>query len=90
LKNDQKCVQTLITKTNFKVEEENETVLLIKSTVDKAASLRDFISKNHPYDTPAIVSLVVDEETSNSAFMDWVKEQTGKDKITETNTTADK
>ena len=72
------------------VEESEETVLLVKSTTDKAAALRDFITKNHPYDIPAIVSLVVDEDTSNSQFMNWIKEQTSKDKITATEVTTDK
>ena len=40
-----------------RVQTENEQLLLIKTTEDKYAELEEFISKNHSYDVPEIVSI---------------------------------
>lgn len=59
-----------------KVHNDAETVMLIKSTVERSTAINNFITENHNYDEPAVVSLVVDENTSSTNFMQWVKEQT--------------
>lgn len=59
-----------------KVENDSESVMLIKSTIERADEIQKFISENHSYDEPAVVSLVVDENTSSASFMQWVKDQT--------------
>ena len=64
-----------------KIQNDSETVMLVKSTVEKSFAITQFIKENHSYDEPAVVSLVVDEGTSSESFMNWVKEQTkNKDK----------
>ena len=58
-----------------KIENGSEAVMLIKSSVERADDINSFIKENHSYDEPAVVSLVVDESTSSTDFMDWVKKQ---------------
>merc|ERR1712001_315317 len=40
-----------------KMENDSESVMLIKSTIERADEIQKFISENHSYDEPAIVSL---------------------------------
>ena len=42
-----------------KVEEEAESLLIIKSTTDALPKLTDWVKTNHPYDVPEVISLPV-------------------------------
>ena len=57
-----------------KIEKDQEVSMIIKSTVGNSEELKKLITKEHPYDEPAIVSLEVDEGSSSETFMKWIKE----------------
>merc|ERR1739848_214350 len=59
-----------------KVEKSEETVMLVKSRVELASDIKKYVTENHPYDEPAIVALVVDEDASAESFINWIKTQT--------------
>jgi len=56
-----------------KIEKATEYNLIVKSTVEKAGALKDFVKKEHPFDEPCIVSIPVDEENSSESFIEWIK-----------------
>lgn len=58
-------------------QREAEVVMVLKTTADKAAALSSALAALHPYDTPALVSLQVDAETSSPRFLDWIGAQCG-------------
>ncbi|WP_026381867.1 divalent-cation tolerance protein CutA [Afifella pfennigii] len=55
------------------VEEESETVLILKTTREREAALRDKVGAVHPYEVPAILTL--EAPGVNGAYFDWVKEE---------------
>ena len=55
------------------IQESNEWALLIKTRSDQCQSLCDYLSQNHPYQTPAI--LCHDQLQSSALFTDWVDKQ---------------
>jgi len=58
-----------------KIENEKETVLFVKSTVEKSEELKKYVRENHPYDEPAFLALEVDENASSGNFISWIKNQ---------------
>lgn len=54
------------------MQRETEAVMLLKTTADAAAALSSLLSSLHPYDTPAVMSLAVDAETSSGKFLKWI------------------
>ncbi len=59
------------------VQTEEEALLIIKTTSDKFAQLRDFVAEHHPYDLPEIIALPLVDGFSD--YVAWVHEETGKD-----------
>lgn len=57
-----------------KINEDNEYLLIIKSTSGKYKDLEQLIISNHPYDLPEIIS--VDIEKGYPAYMNWIIEST--------------
>lgn len=53
-----------------------ECVLILKTPRSLKAKLVQFIKKNHPYETPAIVTFA--SQGYPSAFNAWLKSQTGR------------
>lgn len=53
-----------------RIIEDEEFLLLIKTTKDKYARLETTIRMNHPYDLPEIVMLKVDG--GSKRYLDWV------------------
>jgi periplasmic divalent cation tolerance protein len=43
-----------------KMKQEEEKILLIKTTEDKLAKLQEILTKNHPYSVPEIITIVPD------------------------------
>lgn len=75
------CVNVLTPMTsvyrwNGAVETACETPMLVKTTAAAAERCRDLLIRLHPYDTPAVVALTVDQAASSSAFLAWVSEET--------------
>ncbi|MEM1397744.1 MAG: divalent-cation tolerance protein CutA [Pseudomonadota bacterium] len=59
-----------------KVESSVEVAMLIKTTSQQAGNARDVILLDHPFDTPAILSLDIDAKASSSAFLEWIQSST--------------
>ena len=55
-----------------KVERAPETVMILKTSRERAPALRRRILQLHPYDTPAVLALPVDAAASSEAFVRWV------------------
>jgi periplasmic divalent cation tolerance protein len=53
-----------------KVCEEMEVVIILKSTSAKKGSLFDFINQNHPYETPCILEIKIDN--GNAKYLEWL------------------
>lgn len=54
-----------------KVEKDEEALLMIKTTAEKAPAVIDFVQKNHGYETPEVIFTPV--ALGNSPYLDWVK-----------------
>ena len=55
-----------------KLNEDEEVVTLLKTSVEKVADLEKYIETNHDYDVPAIISF---QTNANEGYGNWVKEQ---------------
>ena len=72
------CVNILPSVTSIyewqgKIEQDEELSLIVKSTVENADKIKEFVKNNHPYDEPCLLSLPVDEKASSENFVDWIK-----------------
>ena len=56
------------------IEEEQEILLLIKSTQDLVAPIADLLDRIHPYEVPEIVS--IPSEKAHLDYVDWVLRET--------------
>ena len=56
------------------VEQAEEILLLIKTTSQKVESLKQFVSANHPYETPELVFISCDDALE--AYVNWVRLET--------------
>ncbi|HEX8233035.1 MAG TPA: divalent-cation tolerance protein CutA [Caulobacteraceae bacterium] len=57
------------------VERTGEIPMLLKTTAEAAARLREFLAARHPYETPCILALPVDPAASHQPFASWIAEQ---------------
>ena len=55
-----------------KIADENEFVLIVKTTNSNFEKVKNEVEKIHSYDIPCIVKIPVD---SNKKFFDWVKKE---------------
>ncbi|MEQ8936100.1 MAG: divalent-cation tolerance protein CutA [Amphiplicatus sp.] len=72
------CVNVLGTATSIyrwegAVETAEETAFIVKTTQTAAGAARELILKLHPYETPAIAAINIDETGSNSGFLAWIR-----------------
>ena len=72
------CVQLINNLRSFytwdeKLEKSSETLILVKTTVDKAEAVKDFILKQHSYEVPEII--LIDAKSMNSDYSTWILEQ---------------
>ena len=51
--------------------QEGEILALFKTSIENADSLEEWITENHPYDTPAIIRLGA---RANEAYEEWLAE----------------
>ncbi len=63
---------------------DEESLLIIKSTVAKFDSLREFVQQVHPYELPEIIAVPV--TAGLSEYVDWVRKETGEESIGEGST----
>lgn len=59
------------------IEQETEIPMLLKTRAQCMTSLRELILGLHPYDTPCVIALPLNEGGSNPEFLNWIKQQTG-------------
>jgi len=57
------------------LEDEKESVMILKTTAEKYDALEKEILKLHPYDIPCVVALPI--EAGNEAYLEWIAQQTG-------------
>jgi periplasmic divalent cation tolerance protein len=55
------------------VQEDEEVVLIAKTTAERAQDLIDAVKERHSYDCPCIVTMPV--SGGNPDYLQWVKEQ---------------
>lgn len=60
------------------VETAEETVFLVKTTADAAGQARNLILGLHPYETPAVAAIGIEEAGSNPTFLQWVSAETAQ------------
>ncbi len=58
------------------IERAREVPMTLKTSAEAAEALRDFIRERHPDEVPCILALRTDPTLSDSAYLDWVAEQT--------------
>ena len=59
-----------------KVESNREWLLLIKTSTDHFASVRDAIRELHSYELPECIALTIDE--GSSEYLDWLADSLGE------------
>jgi len=64
-----------------KIEESEESLLIIKSTAGVLKPLTEKILELHPYDCPEVISF--DIRTGNPAYLDWIDSVVGSAALTE-------
>ncbi len=57
-----------------KVEEANETVIILKTKTSLVDSLTDKVKSMHSYECPCVVSFPI--ENGNDAFIQWIRDET--------------
>jgi periplasmic divalent cation tolerance protein len=55
-----------------KIEDDQEALMLIKTTAEKVDSLTMRLKELHPYDVPEIIALKIQENEGNADYLDWV------------------
>ena len=58
------------------VEDTSEVLMAAKTTGELQGAVKKFISENHPYDTPEIITLNIDDV--NEGYLQWVLSSTGR------------
>ena len=55
-----------------KINEDTESLLMIKTKSELVDQLTQYVIKNHPYKVPEVISTSI--ENGNSAYLDWVRD----------------
>lgn len=61
---------------NDAVQRESEVVMFAKTRATRAAEARDALVQLHPYETPCITILRIDNAASYEPFLNWIAVQT--------------
>lgn len=61
-----------------KIETTTETVVLFKTTAQRAAALKAAILAQHTYDTPCILAIAVDPNHSHAPYLQWLHDETNR------------
>ena len=54
------------------VHHEDEAMLLVKTTKDRFAALKQAVLKHHPYELPEVIAVAVDR--GHTPYLEWVIE----------------
>ena len=57
-----------------KMCQENEVLLILKTTASCLPGLEKFVMEEHPYDTPEFVSWIID--SGSQKYLDWLSTNT--------------
>ncbi len=57
-----------------KIETSHEVVALLKTRLGNWNKVKEYIEKNHPYETPCIIKLA--EVEANDSYASWIQEET--------------
>jgi periplasmic divalent cation tolerance protein len=57
-----------------KVQDDEEALLLLKTTRDRFEALRERVLALHPYDVPEVIALPV--EAGSAAYLGWIAAET--------------
>lgn len=60
-----------------KVQEDDEAMLLIKTTEARFDALMEYVREEHPYELPEALALAI--EDGNPDYIQWVKAETGSE-----------
>ena len=55
-----------------KLNEDDEVVTILKTSIDKVEMLEKYIATNHDYDVPAIISF---QASTNESYGNWLEQQ---------------
>lgn len=58
---------------NGAVERSDGVAMIVKTTASQADAACDLILAMHPYETPTIAALPVDERMSSAPFCNWIR-----------------
>jgi periplasmic divalent cation tolerance protein len=58
-----------------RVEDDLESVLIVKTRREKLATVRAFLDEHHPYEVPAILTIPL--EDVNAPYREWLLAETG-------------
>ena len=58
------------------VQNDDEALLIVKTTVQRFQALMDYVLENHPYELPEIVGLPI--ASAYPDYVAWVKTETSK------------
>ncbi len=56
------------------IEKSNETAAILKTRTENWESVKEFILKNHSYETPCIIKLA--EVEANDSYTTWILDET--------------
>lgn len=56
-----------------RIEAADEVILIVKTTASLSDRARSTILAAHPYETPAIAAIMIDEAYSSAAFCNWIR-----------------
>ena len=59
------------------IQEDQETVLIAKTTIEKIAALKQKVAEIHSYECPCILTFTVSD--GHEPFMRWIEAQVGQD-----------
>ncbi len=59
-----------------KIEDEEESLMLIKTTAEAVEALTARIMELHPYDVPEIIALEIKTDEGNPDYLSWVRDST--------------
>ncbi|XP_028670955.1 protein CutA homolog isoform X3 [Erpetoichthys calabaricus] len=55
-----------------KIQEDSETLMMIKTRTSKVSALAEYIRSNHPYEVAEVISLPIDQ--GNPPYLKWLGE----------------
>ncbi len=57
--------------------DDGESLLVIKTRAEVVADLAAALLELHPYDTPEVIALPIQQDEGNPAYLQWLLEESG-------------